>query len=194
MVKKYYNHCNKHFGHWSNTKNRDEVAKKCNPRNRKIYTEEELAARGKKISEAKAKRKAERIEAGLPARQKNSYKVERGPQSEESNKKRSEAMKKAWKEGRNTGTTGIKCVWSDERRENHAKGCANANHIMTDEIRKNISEGSKAAWASGKMVNRKSNNMKDFIWVRMKEDNRRTRIHKDKFDENLHVRGRLNNE
>ena len=84
---KYYNHSKRHFGHWTNTTYADSIRESCKPKTKPTFTEEELAERGRKISESKAKRKEEKLAAGVPVRKPNSVVVKRGPQSEESHKK-----------------------------------------------------------------------------------------------------------
>jgi len=77
--------------------------------------------------------------------------------------------------------------WSDERKAKHlesVQGC-HANRDSTA-----YSEANKKAWAAGKMSHRKSNNMRDFIWVNIKSTGKNTRIPKTKFDENLYNLGR----
>lgn len=184
---KYYNHSKHRFGHWSNTPQADSIRKICVAKTKPTLTPEELIERGRRISEAKAKRKQERINAGLPARQPNSVKVNRDPDSEETKRKKSEAMKTAWKEGRNTGATGLKFEWSEERKLKHKESVQGCHSNRNPE---KYSTSAKEAWREGKFSNRKSNNMKNYIWVRRLSDNSRTRIPKEKFDPTLHILGR----
>lgn len=188
---RYYNVNRYHFGHWSNTSFREEVAKKCankQPPKTKLLTDEEKIDHGRKISEAKNKRKLEKISQGLPIRDPNAIPPPKGrKQSEEEKTKRSEAMKKAWKEGRNKGTTGHTYEWSEERRQNHKQGVQGCHENRNPEA---YSTSGKKAWAEGKYANRKSNNMRDFIWVTFKENGTRTRIRNDRFDPTIHIKGR----
>jgi hypothetical protein len=194
LGRKYYNHSKKHFGHWSTMPNADAIREKAGTKNKgrkHNFSEEYLEERGRKISESKQHAKEKKLALGLPVRQPE--KVARslkGPQSEESNLKRSQTLKEGYKSGRLKGNTGKTIVWSDERKETHklSHKDAHKNHKLYSEA---YSEGNKKAWASGKYANRKSNNMKDYIWVRRLSDNSRTRIHKDSYDENLYVRTKI---
>ena len=58
------------------------------------------------------------------------------------------------------------------------------------EQRLTISEANKKSWAEGKYTNRKPNNMRDYIWVRRKEDNSRTRIKKELYNNEVYILGR----
>lgn len=190
LGRKYYNLHNHHFNHWTtseekvkSTREKISQAKKGVKPN---MTQEQLEERGRRISEAKTQKRKEREELGLPLRKSPTEPMKpRGPQSEESNKKRSETMKQAWKDGKNKGTTGMSIEWSDERRENHRASLQGA-HSNRDNTK--YSSAVKNAWSEGKYAGRKSNNMKDYIWVRRLSDNSRTRIHKDKYDENIHLK------
>lgn len=188
---KYYNLSKKHSGHWTTsqekTKSTREKISQAKSGVKTKMTPEQLEERGKKISESKAKKRKEREELGLPLRKTPTQPMKpRGPQSEESNKKRSEAMKKAWVDGKNKGTTGMSIDWSDERRQNHKASLQGAHDNRDNSA---YSGAVKSAWAEGKYAGRKSNNMKDYIWVRRISDNSRTRIHKDTYDTSLYFKG-----
>ena len=188
LGKQYYNHSNKHFGHWSNHPDRDEVIKRCAPKTIKTYTPKELAERGKRISEAKQISREKKMALGVPIRQpEKDPRPPRGPQSQEEKDKRSESLKQAWIEGRNVGTTGRTYEWSDQRKSNHLNGVQNC-HVNRDP--QAYVEGNKRAWADGKYANRKSNNMKDYIWVKF-ADGRRSRIKPELFNPEIHTRGKL---
>lgn len=191
LKKRYYNVHNHHFDHWSTSPKKDEVAKRCankgTPKT-KLLTEDQRTEHGKRIAEAKAKKKAERLAAGLPIRAKEKTpRPPKGPQTPESNAKRSEAMKIAWKEGRNKGTTGHTYEWSDERKQAHKESVQGCHENRNPEA---YSTSGKKAWDEGKYANRKSNNMRDFIWVTFKESGTRTRIRNDRFDPTIHIKGR----
>lgn len=189
LGRKYYNLHKHHFGHWSNnpdTKSTREKISQAKSGVKTKMTPEQLADRGKRISESKAQKRKEREELGLPIRKKPTKPMKpRGPQSEESNKKRSDAMKKAWEDGRSTGTTGMSIEWSEERRQNHKASLQGAHDNRDNSA---YSDAVKNAWASGKYDGRKSNNMKDYIWVRRLSDNSRTRIHKNTYDTNIYIK------
>lgn len=190
LGRKYYNLSKKHAGHWTaseeKTKSIKEKISQAKKGVKPKMTPEQLEERGRKISEAKAHKRKEREALGLPLRKTPTKPSKpRGPQSEESNRKRSEAMKQAWKDGKNKGTTGMSIEWSDERRQNHKASLQGAHDNRDGAI---YSEGIKKAWSEGKFDGRKSNNMKDYIWVRRLSDNKRTRIHKDVYDENFYVK------
>lgn len=191
LGRKYYNLSKKHFGHWTTseekTKSTREKISQAKSGVKPKMTPEQLTDRGRRISEAKAQKRKEREELGLPVRQKPTKPMKpRGPQSEESNKKRSEAMKNAWKEGRNTGTTGKNIEWSEERRQNHKASLQGAHDNRDNSA---YSEAVKTAWASGKFANRKSNNMKDYIWVHTKDTKKNTRIKMEDFNPDTHNQG-----
>jgi hypothetical protein len=192
LGRKYYNLHNHHFGHWTNNPNTQSIKEKISQAKSGVktkMTEEQLADRGRKISEAKAEKRKEREELGLPLRQKPTKPIKsRGPQSEESNKKRSETMKQAWIDGKAKGITGMSIEWSEERRQNHKASLQGAHDNRDNSA---YSEAVKIAWADGKYNGRKSNNMKDYIWVRRLSDNTRTRIHKDTYDEKLYMRTKI---
>ena len=59
-----------------------------------------------------------------------------------------------------------------------------------DDQKLRISNANKKAWSEGKFTHRKSNNMREYIWVIKKEDNSRTRIKKTDFNNNLYILGR----
>ena len=190
---KYYNLRQHHYGHWANDPNANTPIKEKISRAKKgvkpNMTPDQLLARGRTISESKNKKKKERMEAGLPVRKKNSIKVIKGPQSTESKRKKSLALQKAWQEGRNVGTTGRTYEWSEERRKKHlssVQGC------HSDRNPESYSSSGKKAWAEGKFANRKSNNMREYIWVIRISDGTNTRIKKDLFDPSLYIRGKLN--
>lgn len=192
LGKRYYNLSNKQFNHWSSapyslltTSQKLSLALKGRKQN---LTPEQSEARSKAISEGRQKSKEKRLKQGLPIRNpEKNPRPPKGPQSPESNAKRSEAMKKAWKEGRNKGTTGRTYEWSEERRQNHKQGVQGCHENRNPEA---YSTSGKKAWAEGKYANRKSNNMRDFIWVTFKENGTRTRIRNDRFDPTIHIKGR----
>lgn len=187
---RYYNTQNHHFNHWINSENKDEIKQKCGEKNKgrkQNLTPEQLAERGRKISDAKHKKKLEKEALGLPIRKPNSKPIVGRKQSEEEKLKKSISMKKAWQEGRNQGTTGRQFEWSEERKQKHfesVQGC----HGTRDSTKYSI--GNKKAWQEGKYKNRRSNNMKDFIWVTRKSDGTRTRINSDVYDEKLYIKGK----
>lgn len=188
---KYYNLYKHHFKHWVDNTNdlsireKISISKKGKPHN---LTEEQRAERGKRISEAKQISREKKLALGVPVRRaEKDPRPPRGPQSQEEKDKRSESLKQAWKEGRNVGTTGRTYEWSDERKLNHLNSVQNC-HVDRDP--QAYVEGNKKAWADGKYANRKSNNMKDYIWVKF-ADGKRSRIHKDKYDPAIHTRGKL---
>lgn len=190
LGRKYYNLHKHHFGHWSNNPDTKSIREKISQAKSGVkpkMTEEQLAERGRKISEAKAQKRKEREELGLPLRQKPSKPIKpRGPQSEESNKKRSEAMKKAWEEGRNTGTTGMTIDWSEEHRQNHKASLQGAHDNRDNSA---YSDAVKNAWASGKYDGRKTNNIRSYIWVHTKDTKKNTRIKIEDFNPDIHNRG-----
>ena len=101
--RKYYNH-NLDAWHWSSIEeSRLTVAEKVSRANKgrkHNLTPEQLAERGRKISETKIKRRAEREAAGLPIRQPNSTPPKKGhKRSEETKRKTSETLKKKYLEG-----------------------------------------------------------------------------------------------
>jgi hypothetical protein len=191
LGKRYYNLNNHHFGHWTtnpDTRSTREKISQTKTGVKTTMTPEQLAERGRQISESKAKRKADRLALGLPVRKTPSTPPQKGrKQSDEEKAKRSESLKKAWEEGRNKGTTGKTIEWSEERRQKHKESVQGCHDDRNPEA---YSKSAKDAWASGKFKNRRSNNMKDFIWVRRKSDGSRTRIKQDTFDDLLHIRGR----
>lgn len=186
---RYYNTQNNHFNHWSNLENKDEIKIRCGEKNKgrkHNLTPEELSERGRKISESKQKKKAERLALGLPVRRPNSVTIKGRVQSQEEKDKRSKSLKKAWEEGRNIGTTGKKYQWTDERKKKHkasVQGCHDNRNS------KKYSEGSSRAWSEGKYASRKPNNMREYIWVKQ-QNGLVTRIHKDNYDPLIHTRGR----
>lgn len=194
LGKKYYNHSKKHFGHWINTENSFKIKEKCGAKNKgKKYdlSPEEKAERGKRISEAKRLKKEERIALGLPVRQPEKLpRQSKGPQSEETKLKKSLKMRekieagnwKPWSAGKKLGPR------SSETRLKQS--LALKGKKRNDEQKMRISNANKKAWSNGKFTHRKSNNMKEYIWVRKKEDNSRTRIKKEAFDDNLYELGR----
>ncbi len=199
LGKKYYNLRKHHYGHWTNDPDKSlSISEKISKSKKGVPStmdEEALKLRAEKISQVKKQKFQERLEQTgskftLEHRHKISVVQKGTTRSEESNAKRSESMKRAWETGLNKGTTGHTFDWSEERIDNHKEGCAKANHIMTPEILKNISKASKKAWAEGKFKNRRSNNMKDYIWVRRTSDGSRTRIKADSFDPVVYSRGR----
>ena len=158
LGRKYYNLSKKHFGHWTTseekTKSTREKISQAKTGVKTKMTPEQLEERGRKISEAKAQKRKEREELGIPLRKTPTQPMKpRGPQSEESNKKRSDAMKKAWVDGKNKGTTGMSIDWSDERRQNHKASLQGAHDNRDNSA---YSEASKKAWAEGKYAGRKA--------------------------------------
>lgn len=192
LGRKYYNHSKKHFGHWSAMPNADAIREKAGSKNKgrkHNFSEEYLKDRGRKISVSKQNAKEKKLALGLPVRQPE--KVARqpiGPHTEESNLKRSQTLKEGYKSGRLKGNTGKTIVWSDERKENHklSHKDAHKNHKLHSE---SYSEGNKKAWASGKFANRKSNNIRDYIWVHTKDTKKNTRIKKEDFNPDIHNHG-----
>jgi len=197
LGKQYYNHSKKHCGHWINFPNANETRKKCARKTNPTFTPEELEKRGKNISEAKTKRKQERLsKTGSPYTQKQLDSFEkrkgeiRGPQSEELKRKKSETMKnkiencewKSWSTGKTLGPQ------TPERIEKRAAKLKGKKRSI--EQRLTISEANKKSWAEGKYTNRKPNNMRDYIWVRRKEDNSRTRIKKELYNNEVYILGR----
>lgn len=192
LGRKYYNHNKHHFGHWSSLPNADEIREKAGAKNKgkkHNFSEEYLIERGRQISEAKRLAKEKKLAAGLPIRQPEKVpRPPKGPQSEESNLRRSQTLKEGYTSGRLKGNTGKTIVWSDERRENHklSHKDAHKNHKLHSE---SYSEGNKKAWAEGKFARRKPNNMRAFIWVHMKDTNKNTRIKKEDFNPDIHIQG-----
>lgn len=190
LGKYYYNHSKKHFGHWINNPNTVEIKQKCGEKNKgrkHNLTDEQKAERGKKISESKQKKKLEKLQLGLPVRKPNSKPIIGRKQSDEEKLKKSIAMKNAWLEGRNKGTTGKQFVWSEERKQKHFESVQNCHGERDSSV---YSAGNKKAWVLGKYTNRKSNNMQNFIWVKRKIDGSRTRINKNDYDDSLYIKGK----
>lgn len=196
LGRKYYNHQKKHFGHWANNpKTLISVGQRMSEINKgrkHNLSEEERRERGKLISESKARKKAQKEAMGLPIYNKteNWKPANLGKtQSSESNEKRASGMKEAWARGKNKGTTGktLRKRTEDERR--HMSEVL-AGKTRTDEQKQNTSEANKRAWREGKYANRKSNNMKDYVWVHSKDTGNNTRILKDRFDPEIYILGR----
>jgi hypothetical protein len=196
LGKQYYNHSKKHFGHWINSKNVDEIKQKCGSKNKgkkQNLSSEEKQERGRLISESKKRKKEERIALGLPVRQKEKTpRPPRGPQSEETKQKKSKKMKerfesgewKPWSKGKNLGPR------SEETKQKLSESLKDRKR--NDKQKQNISNANIKAWAEGKFANRKSNNMRNYIWVRKKSDGIRTRIKKELFDDSLYILGKIN--
>ena len=190
LGKQYYNYSKKHFGHWINNTNTEEIKQKCGVKNKgrkHNLTEEQKAERGRKISESKQRKKLEKLQLGLPIRKPNSKPIVGRKQSDEEKLKKSIAMKNAWLEGRNKGTTGKQFEWSEERKQKHQESVQNCHGTRDPNA---YSIGGKNAWSEGKFANRRSNNMQNYIWVRSKIDGTRTRINKNEFDDTLYVKGK----
>lgn len=188
---RYYNMRNKKFNHWSVSENTrksiGERMSEVNKGRKHNLTPEESAERGRLISEAKLKNKEERIAKGLPARKSPKPYKRRSP-SDESNKKRSESVKKAMAKRRELGLKRKGSPSSEEKKRKLREVLT--GKTRTDEQKSRIAEANKKSWSEGKYSNRKSNNMKDFIWVTLKGNGKRTRIHKDKYDAEIYYLGR----
>lgn len=187
---RYYNTQNHHFNHWINNPNTDDIKQKCGEKNKgrkHNLTAEQKVERGRKISESKQKKKLEKLQQGLPIRKPNSKPIVGRKLSDEEKLKKSIAMKNAWIEGRNKGTSGKQFVWSEERKQKHFESVQNCHGERDSSV---YSAGNKNAWALGKYTNRKSNNMQNFIWVKRKIDGSRTRINKNDYDESLYIKGK----
>lgn len=192
LGRKYYNHNKHHFGHWSSLPNADEIRVKAGNGNRGKkfnFSEDYLIERGRQISDAKQIAKENKLAKGLPIRQPEKVaRPPKGPHSEESNLRRSQTLKEGYTSGRLKGNTGKTIVWSEVHRKNHklSHKDAHKNHKLHSE---SYSEGNKKAWAEGKYANRKPNNMRTFIWVHLKENNKNTRIKKEDFNPDIHIQG-----
>ena len=196
LGRKYYNHSKKHFGHWANNpKTLVSVGQRMSQVNKgrkHNLTEEERRERGRLISESKKRFREQKESVGLSIYNKtenwrpaNLGKI----QSSESNEKRANAMKDAWYTGKNKGTTGKTLRKRTEEEIRHMSKTLSGK-VRTDEQKQNMSEANKKAWSEGKWSNRKSNNMKDYIWVHSKETGKNTRILKDRFDPGIYILGR----
>ena len=194
LGKQYYNHSKHHFGHWSSTENAPEIKQKCGSKHKgkkHNLSSEERAERGRRISESKRRKKEERIALGLPVRQaEKSPRPPRGPQSEETKLKKSLKMKEkiasgewqSWSAGKSLGPR------SEETKLKQSQALKGKKRNDDQKLR--ISNANKKAWSEGKFTHRKSNNMREYIWVIKKEDNSRTRIKKTDFNNNLYILGR----
>jgi len=191
---RYYNTQNHHFSHWTNSENNPEIRAKCGEKNKgrkHNLTSEQRAERGRKISEAKQRKKEEKLALGLPVRQpEKTPRPSKGPRSEETKRKQSETMQQKiasgewqpWSAGKFLGPR------SDETKQKQSEALKGKTRTAEQKLR--ISEANRRSWLEGKFSNRRSNNMKDHIWVKRKEDGSRTRIKKDGFDDKLYVLGR----
>lgn len=194
LGKQYYNHSKHHFGHWSAASNSDIIKEKCGAKNKgkkQNLTPEQKSERGRRISEAKVKRKEEKLALGLPIRQPEKQpRQPNGPQSEETKLKKSITMKKKFESGEWSSWSKGKTLSPRSEETKQKQSLALKGKKRDDEQKERISNANKKAWSEGKFTNRRSNNMKDYIWVTRKEDNKRTRIKKETFDELLYSKGR----
>lgn len=199
LGRKYYNVSKTHPQHWTINPNRylsvAEKVSKANKGRKHNLSPEQRAERGRRISEAKLKRKEEKILQGLPIRKAETKpRKPRKPFSEESKAKRSASLKKAWAEGRHKGTIGKTFSLTPEQREKIKQGrkAYEASLSKSDKLKRSekCSETLRRRWKSGEFVNRKSNNMKNYIWVTL-SDGRHTRILRENFNPDTHIRGRI---
>lgn len=195
---RYYNLITNHINHWTGSADENkrlsisEKISRTKTGKKHNLTPEQSTERGKRIAEAKQKKKEERLALGLPVRkkEKNSRPL-RGPESEETKHKKSETMKQKIKSGEwKPWSTGIKTGPRSEETKQKIRNAVSGK-TRTNEQKKNISEANKASWSSGKYSNRKSNNMKDFIWVTNIETGNRTRIRKETFDSRVYRLGKV---
>lgn len=196
LGRKYYNHSQRQFGHWATDPSRLEVVGKriseINKGRKHNLSLEEKAARGRLISESKKQKREEKKSLGLPIYNKSDSWVPQNVgriQSEEEKNKRKESMRKAREEGRWKGNKGKTIVWSEDRKKKHAEVMSSAQHDHKKYSQK-YSDANKKAWAEGKYANRKSNNMKDYIWIHYKDTLINSRIPKDQYCSEKHILGR----
>lgn len=196
LGRKYYNHATHQFGHWSKDEARrvsvGQRMSQVNKGRKHNLTKEERQERGRLISESKKRLREQKEFMGLPIYNKteNWRPANLGKtQSFESNEKRAASMKDAWSTGKNKGTTGKTLRKRTDKEKRHMSVILSGK-VRTDEQKQNTSEANKRAWREGKWNNRKSNNMKDYIWVHYKDTGKNTRIPKDRFDPEIFILGR----
>ncbi len=194
LGKQYYNHTKHHFGHWSDRADSDKIRKKAGEKNKgrkHNLSEEERKERGKRISESKKRKRNERILLGLPIRQPEKVKrMSRGPQSEEIKLQKSSTMKQKFQSGEWKSWSAGKTLGPRSEETKQKISLSLSGKKRTEKQKRAISERNKKAWSEGKWANRPSNNMRNYIWVKRKSDNSRTRIKKELFDDSLYILGR----
>lgn len=194
LGKRYYNHHNHHFNHWSSAERAAEIAAKCGNKNKGKFfnhTPEQTAERSRLISEGRFRASLRKREMGLPIRAKEKTPRPSGyTQSEEIKQKKSETMKRLYKDGDWKPWSAGKTLGPQNPERIEKRASKLRGKKRSDEQRQTISEANKESWASGKYANRKSNNMKDFIWVHFKETKKNTRILSRNFDPSTMNRGR----